>query len=152
MDRFTSRTGAFSKFVDSRLPNLKCNYASPETRVRKIIAGTESVYFFQIVSKGQYSNTTASIEYSDLLEIIRALKELQGEVDKDVAAAPDYLENKFVTTDGFQIGYYVDKGKAKWYMKLEKIGSDNTLFVDEVSKLEQAFNEARAKIEELRKG
>lgn len=38
---------------------------------------------------------------------------LKAEVEKDIAANPDYLENKFVTVDGFQVGYYVSKeGKA----------------------------------------
>ena len=56
---------------------------------------------------------------------------MKTEVDNDVATNPDYLENKFVTSDGFQIGYYVDQGKTKWYLKLEKYGSDNTIFIND---------------------
>jgi hypothetical protein len=151
IERFTSRMGTFSKFVDSKLPNLKCDYISPETRVRKLIVGAESVYFYQIEKSGQDGGSTASIEYSDLLEVIKALKALQTDVDKDIAAVPDYLENKFTTVDGFQIGYYVNKGKAKWYIKLEKFGSESTLFVDDLGVLNSAFDEAKAKIEELKK-
>ena len=50
---------------------------------------------------------------------IHKLAKLVAEADTDCSANPDYLENRFVTNDGFEIGYYVSKGKASWYMKLE---------------------------------
>lgn len=151
MDIFTSKTGGITKFVDTKLPNLKTTFGSTETRVRKIVNGNSSVSFYQIVKESKYSNTTASIEYSDLIEVLKALKALKTEVDNDIATNPDYLENKFVTVDGFQVGYYVSKGKASWYIKLEKYGSDNTLFIDNADIIEIAFTEAKNKIEELKK-
>lgn len=69
----------------------------------------------------------------------------------DISANPDYMENKFVTVDGFQIGYYVTSGKANWYLKLEKYGSDNTLFVDGGENIETALTDAKNKIDELKK-
>ncbi len=52
IDIFESKTGAFTKFIDSRLPNLKLAYLnSAETRVRKLISGNESMYFYQIKKK-----------------------------------------------------------------------------------------------------
>jgi hypothetical protein len=151
MDRFTSKTGTFSKFIDSKLPVLKISYGSAETRIRKLISGTEAIYFYQIEKSGQYNSTTASIEYTDLLEVIKALNALKTEADKDIALNPDYLENKFITVDGFQVGYFIDKGKSTWYVKLEKYGSENTLFIKDEMTLEAAFNDAKAKIEELKK-
>ena len=139
MDKFVSRTGTFSKFIDTRLQSLKLSYGSAETRIRKLISGTEAVYFYQIEKAGQYTTSAASIEYSDLLEVIKALNALKMDVDKDIAINPDYLENKYVTVDGFQVGYFVDKGKGTWYVKLEKYGSDNTLFVKDEQTLEMAF-------------
>ena len=81
------------------------------------------------------------------------MKTLQSEEPKDVASNPDYLENKFITVDGFEVGYFVDKGKSTWYLKLEKYGNDNnTLFIkDGSSNIETAFNDAKTKIEELKK-
>ena len=76
---------------------------------------------------------------------------MKSELEKDINSNPDYLENKFVTVDGFQVGYYVSGGKALWYLKLEKYGSDNTLFIDNGEIIEIAFNEAKNKIDELRK-
>ncbi|MBO9617715.1 MAG: hypothetical protein J7539_01660 [Niabella sp.] len=150
MDAFASKTGSLMRFVDTKLPNMKTSYIGAETRVRKISSGTINGYFYQIVKKGQYSNTTASIEYSDLIEVLKAVKALKAEVGNDIAANPDYMENKFVTDDGFQVGYYVEKGKAKWYITLEKYGSDNTLFIDNADAIDEAFTAAKNKIDELK--
>ncbi len=151
MDMFSSKTGTITKFTDTKLPNLKTSFGGAETKIRKIINGVNSAYFYQITKEGKYSNSTASIEYNDLLEVLKALKALQPEVEKDIASNPDYLENKFVTVDGFQVGYYVSGGKASWYIKLEKYGSDNTLFIDNGNTIETAFTDAKNKIDELRK-
>lgn len=86
-----------------------------------------------------------------MIEVLKALKVLKTEVTNDVSANPDYMENKFVTVDGFQLGYYVSNGKASWYIKLEKYGSENTLFIDNGDTIEIAFTEAKNKIDELKK-
>lgn len=152
MEAFASRTGMIIKLVDTRLPDLKLYLGGvAETRIRKIISGKESTYFYQIESESKYSSNSASIEYADLLEIIKALKTLKDGVEKDIAVDPHYLENKFSTVDGFQIGCYVSKGKAQWFMKLEKYGSDDTLFIKDGDDLEIAFTNAKDKIEELSK-
>ncbi len=151
MDIFSSKTGSITKFIDSKLPNLKTSFGGAETRIRQIINGTNSMFFYQIVKEGKYSKSTASIEYSDLVEVILAVTTLKAEIEKDIALKPDYLENKFITVDGFQVGYYVSDGKTSWYIKLEKYGSENTIFIDDVSTIETGFNEAKAKIDELRK-
>ncbi|WP_264520950.1 hypothetical protein [Flavobacterium sp. N1994] len=151
MDAFTSKTGSIVKFLDYNLQGIKISYGGKiETRVRKIISGTVSSYFFQIEKSGQYSNSTASIEYLDLMEVIKAVKTLKQEVENDLASNPDYLENKFTTVDGFKVGYYISKGKINWYLKLEKYGSDNTVFIDNAELILNAFEEAKSKIEQLK--
>ena len=151
MDLFSSKTGIITKFTDTKLPTLKTSFGGEITKIRKIQNGANSAYFYQITKEGKYSISTASIEYNDLIEVLKALKALQIEVEKDIASNPDYLENKFVTVDGFQIGYYISGGKASWYIKLEKYGSDNTLFIDNGTIIETAFTEAKNKIDELKK-
>lgn len=152
MDVFTSKTGVIRKFVDINLSGLRGSYLeTAETRIRKVSSSTVALYFYQIEKKGKYNSSTASIEYIDLLEIIKALTTLTAEVEKDIASNPDYLENKFITVDGFEVGYYVSKSKANWYIKLEKYGSDNTLFVNSAAVLETAFNEGKNRIEVLKK-
>lgn len=151
MDAFVSKTGTILKFTDYKLSGLKQSIGRlTETRIRKINSGTLTMYFFQIEKSGQYGDSTASIEYTDLLEIIKAISSLKSEVEKDLTSNPDYLENKFTTADGFQVGYYVSKGKISWYTKLEKYGSDNTLFIENVELVERSFDEAKNKIDELK--
>ena len=77
MDAFASKTGVIIKFIDTKQPDLKLLYGSAaETRIRRIISGADSKYFYQIENKGKYSSSTASIEYSDLIEVIKAIKAL----------------------------------------------------------------------------
>ncbi|MDP2687031.1 MAG: hypothetical protein Q8O62_07405 [Aequorivita sp.] len=151
METFASKTGVITKFTDNNLSNLKSTHTVAETRVRKVNSGGSEQFFYQIEKPDKYGTTTASIEYSDLLEVIKAFNSLKSEVESDLSKNPDYLENKFITEDGFQLGYYVSKGKATWYMKLEKYGSDKTLFINDLEKIETNFIEAKNKIEELKK-
>lgn len=151
MDLFSSKLGTITKYIDTNLPSIRASYETNETRIRKVISGGIPHYFYQIEKQGKYSNPTASIEYSDLLEIIKAINSLKAESEKDALSKPDYLENKFTTVDGFQVGYYVENGKAVWFLRLEKFGSDNTLFPKDLEVIEYAFTEAKNKIEELKK-
>lgn len=151
MDAFASKTGVIIKFVDYTLPNLNLTYGAAETKIRKLISGGEVGYFYQISYQGKYDTKTASVAYEDLIEVLKAFQTLKADSENDVSLNPDYLENKFVTDDGFKLGYYVSEGKLKWYLVLEKYGSDNTIFINDVSTIETAFNAAKMKMEELKK-
>jgi len=151
MDLYTSKTGSITKFIDTKLPNLKGTYGSAETRIRKVISGNSTVYFYQIVKSGKYGNNIASIEYNDLLEVIKALQQLRTELSKDADSKPDYLENKFTTVDGFELGYYVSGDSSSWFVKLEKYDSDSSLFIESGGYIESAFLGAMKKIDELKK-
>ncbi len=151
MEAFVSKTGIIIKYIDVQMPALKLSFGDiAATRIRKIINGSESMYFYQISKEGKYSSNTASIEHRDLVETIKAIKVLKSQQEQDVSSNPDYLENKFTTSDGFQVGYYVSKGRATWFVKLERYGSDNTLFLKESDDIETTFTEAKKKIEELK--
>jgi len=151
MEAFNSKTGVIIKFVDYTLPNLKLTYGVAETKIRKLISGSEIQLFYQISKKGKYDTKAASIAYEDLLEMIKALKTLEKDAITDKTINSDYLENKFVTDDGFKLGYYVSKGKIGWYLVLEKYGSDNTIFINDSEVIKHAFSIAKQKIEELKK-
>lgn len=151
MDVFSSKTGIITKFTDTNLSGIKSSYGvRAETRIRIINSGNIEGYFYQIEKAGKYSNSTASIEYADLLELLKAMETLKLEESDDVVKNPDYLENKFITEDGFRVGYYVSKGKSVWYLKLEKYGSDSTLFVKDAETIINAFNEAKEMIDKLK--
>jgi len=150
MEAFASKTGTITKFVDFKMPSLKLFLSEvAETRVRKVIVGNELKYFYLIEKQSKNASTTAAIEYYDLLEVIKDLAVLKSESASDRASKPDYLENKFVTPDGFQLGYYVSEGEGKWYMKFNQFGTDNTVFINDVQTIEISLMAAKNKIEEM---
>lgn len=151
-EQFTSKTGRISKFVDVKMPNLPLSFmGSVQASIRTVMGEDENHYFYRI-EEAETSRSIAHIamiEYSDLVEINKALNKLVSEVESDCAANPDYLENRFITEDGFQIGYYVSKGKASWYLKLERYKS-STVFIKNAEVLTTNFPAAQQKIEELK--
>jgi len=150
MDQFASKTGVIVKFEDFNLPNIPLSYGAAEARIRKLTSGGETKYFYQISNEGKYGTKTASIAYEDLIEVQKALTSLIAESATDASTSSDYIENKFVTDDGFKVGYYVSDGKLTWYMQLEKFGSNNTIFIKEASSVKSALDQAKAKMDELK--
>lgn len=111
-----TRKGEFIKYVDKKMKDI--TYSSMYTfgsTVRKFLS-KEPPRFFLILG---YVKSRAYIEYSDLVEVNKAFDKLFKEVDADCALKPDYLENKFITDDGFKIGYYIKKGKATWFVDFD---------------------------------
>ena len=145
-EQLASKTGRLSKFVDVKMPRL--SYL--ETSIRTVLGEQGNEYFYRI-EKPETTTTNekiAMIEYSDLVEINKALTKLLSQVDADCESNPDYLENRFITEDGFRIGYYVDKGKANWFIRLERYGKSTVFIKKEV--LAENFPAAQKKIEELK--
>lgn len=163
MEAFISKRGTIIKFTDYPLTWLKLSggpllggltYGVAQPRVRKLISDGDTLYFYQIQRAGAVESWyTGSIEYSDLLEVIRALQTLKAEFEIDKKSDPFYLENKFITVDNFEVGYFISQGKGKWALTLEKLDfvSDNTFFISDVENIEAAFKEAKDKIEELKR-
>jgi hypothetical protein len=151
MEAIASRTGIITKSIDFKLPSLKLFLGEPaQTRIRKVMSGLETQYFYVVEKQSKTAISTGSIEYTDLLEVIRVLGTLKLEAANDLSSKRDYVENKFVTSDGFQFGYYITEGKTKWYMKLAQNVTDNTLFINDAQTIETSLNEAKDKIEEIK--
>ena len=148
----SSKAGSIMKFIDVKMPNIpKCYGGSLESCVRIIMDGSSNNYFFRIEEhETSISNAhIVMIEYSDLLEINKALKKIVADVDADVVANPDYLENKFITVDGFELGYYIFQSKVSWYMKLERF-SESIVLIKNKDTLVETFVNAQTKIEGLK--
>ena len=150
MQRFMSKTGKIIKFIDHNLPDIPTRYSSIESKIRTIEVSGERENFFQIEKKAEYGKKVASIAEEDLIELIKALNKLKQMVATDIQSDPDYLENKFVTEDGFQVGYYVSHREAKWFIVLERFGSDNTVFFNNVGIIKTAFALALKKMRALK--
>ncbi len=150
MEKFASKTGVVSCIQDFNLEDMYSLYGTDaKTRIRKLSSGGETLYFYQIEKEGSYDTKIASIEYSDVVEVIKAITVLSEQQSEDKALNPDYLENKFITEDGFQVGYYVSGGDSNWFIILEKYGSDNTFFSIK-SSIVEGFESALNKIELLK--
>lgn len=149
---FISKKGSILKFEDFNLPNVKASlYIVAESKIRKITNANQIKYFLQISKKDKYGSSVASIAYEDIIEIKKALEILKDESVIDLPTNSDYLENKFISDDDFTIGYYINKSKISWYMKLENYGSDNTLFMKTYEDLVKVFEVGKEKIEVLKK-
>ena len=150
-EQISSQTGRIVKFQDVKMPNIPLSYGGGlKTSIRLVMGDSDS--FFYRIEKAESSTSLghiAMIEYSDLVEINKALETLSSAVDDDVAANPDYLENKFRTEDGFEVGYYVSYAKATWFIKLERY-SGSTVFLKSKEDIISSFSAAQVKIEELK--
>ena len=111
-DQFISQSGKIIKFQDYKLTPIKGRFELFETKIRAISAGGQISYYFQIEKKNKYGSIIASISEYDVSEMVKALAVLiqnsnddwKNNIEKNEI---EYLENKFITNDGVQIGYYI---------------------------------------------
>lgn len=153
-EQVSSQTGKIMKFQDVNLPSIPVTFGPDLKASVRLIMG-DNEFFFLRIEKPETSSTiarVAMIEYSDLVEINKALTTLSSAIKDDLEVKPDYLENKFITEDNFTIGYYISynktsiTNKAHWFVKNDG-GSAYFRNTEEVLK---AFADAQLKIEELR--
>lgn len=144
-DEFVSKTGQIIRFEDYKLSTIKTDYAKVDTNVRKIYSGVSVKYYFQLSVESKYGTRTASIEYSDLLETLKAIDTLIAFAEKDKDSTIEYFENRFLA-DKFEIGYFKSKG-ISWYMNLSKYSSDGNVYFKDINTVKSVFEEAKNKIE-----
>ena len=144
------------------------------TFVRKVDAGDAIQYYYvlkvyQVVSKEIHSSLkpvfVTMVSYEELEKINIALKELLAEEDALWGKGPssiDYVEKKYVTADGLEIGFCVDKGKLEWFVEADYYGTINgwnlkeriinnkAFSVNNGSLLEDGFQKAQMKINGLK--
>lgn len=149
-EQISSQTGKIVKFQDVKMPGIGLSFGGVLRTGIRLIMGENEAFFYRIEKPETSSSVSriAMIEYSDLVEINKALVTLAGAIEGDLAANPDYLENKFRTEDGLEIGYYISNGKANWFIKLERY-SNSTVFPKNKDEIINAFYGAQTKIEEL---
>ena len=119
---FISQSGHITKYVDKKME--KCSYNINESfkvKLRMFYGENANIYYLNIEKGGSLgtSPSSAFILYSDLVEINKAFARLMSEVDEDRELKPEYLQNVYTSDDGFQVGYYVEKSKVKWIIRLE---------------------------------
>ena len=121
-EEFVSQSGTFIKFTDDFLPQVDPYYSDGISGTVRTFWGQSRNHYYLVLSKSDLlGEHQAKIEYSDLVELNRAFDRLLSEVDDDVKLRTeyDYLENKYVTTDNFKLGYFIERKKAKWFVKFD---------------------------------
>jgi hypothetical protein len=150
--KFTSKSGSMIKFFRTSLPSINSKYETAECNIRKIVIDSKEAQYYCVISfKTKYASPTAFIAYEDLKEINKAIQKLKFDASEDVKQPLEYVENKFATEDGFEVGYYVTESTAYWYTSLEKYGSDKNLYFDSIEQLENNLKLAQDKIETMQK-
>ena len=148
-----SKSNFYLKYVDTKFQNIQpVNARTIYTLIRKVIE-PRAAYFFALMR----SETTPYcldpgseiIEYSDLVTINKAIEKLISESVRDLEKKPDFLENKYVSEDGFTFGYRIKRDLLNFYIGSERYG--NWVIINDYKKLAAIFKEAQTKIEELKK-
>lgn len=144
------------------------NYSHIDSFVRKVDTGDEMQFYYVLkaVSRDSYVSTLSSIliSYKDLEKINSALKVLLVKEDNDWKqgiAEIGYIENKYVTENGFGIGYCVNNGRLEWFIESDYYGAingwrledriiDNKAFsINNGRILEESFGKAQEKVKLL---
>lgn len=146
VEQFLSRTGKIIRFNEYSLGRLCMD---TNVSVRKIESEGEVLYACIITkNNGDYGDATAFILEEDLNEILSVLEILKKQSIED-EGKKQYIENKFITNDGFRIGYYTTKGKIQWFMKLERFASRSSIW-PKLDKIESLLKQAKEKIAEIK--
>lgn len=155
MDIFASEEGISVKFIDYKLEPVigdKGLYHEVNVLIRKMIKNDEHKFFYRIESKRNgVDNAVAFVEYSDLKKIRESIDYLKNESTSDMELLPDYLENKYTSEDYFYVGYYIEKKKITWFIRLDRFGTNKTILFKTCEPIIKTFDEAISKIEELMK-
>lgn len=136
------------RFEDYPLTRLILQYGIyADTRIRKVVVDGETKYYYQI-SPGV---RVGSVDPREFVALVKAFESLKSQVQADTKAKIDYVENKYMTEDGIQIGYFVEKGRVTWFVGLDRFNIGRSLRLKSLESLEESLREAAQKFVELRK-
>lgn len=118
-DKYTSSYGVFSQFAEYEMPNFKLDggYINEvKIRVYTDLQTNKKTCFLRL--RSGYAYRVESIEYSDLIKIIEAIPKLK-DLASNTQQQGEYMQTLFISDDGFQIGWYMEKGKISWVMTVD---------------------------------
>ena len=154
-EQFSSSIGSIVKFYDYKLPIIKARAQNVNQSVRKVIRENESSCFLNLsFTPYQRNEHSAFIYLEDLIELKKATEELKSLAEIDATGSANYLENKFRTSDGAYIGYYIDKNRdgdkePVWYFNIDGY-SYGTIFFKTADEIIAIFDGAIQKINEIK--
>lgn len=149
MEKIVSNTGQILKLENFILPDIVAYNEKLHVKVRRATMGREAAYDLLLTKEDKYGAKSVAIAEEDLKEVLYAFQDLIVQSASESSSA-DYLENKFTTDDGFQIGYA--KGSSiTWFVMFDRYGKSTVLF-DNPDGIKNALANAIFKIEELKAG
>jgi hypothetical protein len=132
------------------LSSLNSSYKRLTVKIIRLTSGKGTQYFFSLSAKAEYSDKSAIIAESDLIEISKALKEIIEKSKGESNTSLEYRESYFATNDGFKVGYFQKGTDQTFFIDLDDYQSDDTFFFDDFQPLIQTIEKAKAKIESLK--
>lgn len=150
ISKFVGRKGELVKFTDFEISPIQSNTVILDMKIREINSAGGKGIFCQIIKHDEYSPKVASIEENDLKEVLKAIESLERSADIDVNTKGNYLENKYVTEDGFKVGYYVSDREVNWFIIFDDYGDDTEFFGGSILPLKDGLNSANAAISQIK--
>ena len=152
IDKIISEAGKIIRYDDYKLPDIKGSYGEGKLEVKVRVVNTGSTpysYFVLISRKTKYDTKRASISEEELTDVIEAFDSLV-KMSITESTTSSYANIKYVSEEGFQMGYYVDeKRNSHWFVTLEKYGTGNTFFLKKPEELKEVLLAAQKKIKDL---
>lgn len=137
--RFVGRKGKVITFTDFNIPSIQSNAGMLDMKIRVMKSAGDKVILCQIIKQHECEVKVASIEENDLIELIKAIEALETSSVLDANTKSDYLESKYVTEDGFKVGYYVSEGKINWFIVFDDYGSEIDFFGDSIFSVKEGL-------------
>jgi hypothetical protein len=168
-EQLENERGQFFKFSDIEIVSYPFGQYSPGekllgnegkicTSVRTVFSKDNNNYFYCLLFSTPPTYYQAFIEYSDLVEINKALSQLYDNANEDISENSDISHNSYTSKDGFEIGYNIrtqkNKKYAAWYFILRKplkfhAYDASEIDVRDINVVIKGFKDAQSKIEEL---
>ena len=143
--KFIANRDRFVRYIDHEIPEFKSSEAlisSAKIRQYMDMTTNKSICFLMITI-GR-NKETEIIAYDDVIKVLDAIKILKEQSQKDSTAGTS-LKCYYITGDGFQIGYNVNKDNISWYFSVN--GNERKFSKD--FDFEQAIINIKEKMDEL---
>ncbi|GAB3799340.1 hypothetical protein GCM10028819_22450 [Spirosoma humi] len=143
--------------TDYKLPEINMGLSGVmEAKVRKATIATDTKFYYSLQKERQLSSMNWFIEYTDLLEMIKAVAVLKPGFAEAVNEKAFYKANYFATKDKFKVGYFIEDNKAQWFITADRninapYKAAGLVLLKDISLLEKSLSEGKQKIEELMK-
>lgn len=156
LERFVSRTGKIVLLTDYDIPDINLGLSGTiETKIRKVTVGGETAYFYMLEKDRQFTALNWSLDYEQLVEMMKAVSLLKAGFDEAMREKVLYKENRFSTNSGIRVGYMIEEGKPRWFLTTDRsiytprAKAPSTVFVSDIALLEKSLAEGKAKIDEF---